>query len=159
MDEKYYCNRCIIFHCHSSRKFPIHLASIAVANSDLFCIFAPPYSMTCIRLWFLNFTKVTNIPTYVNSLSIPYRLKLVWSKLVHKRAGNTWSKKYLKFIVFYSKYIQVFENLELGGIFLPKKSLTNFKSFKTLNISKIRDSSYVAHSFLRIRIFSNCLYL
>ena len=61
MDAKYYCNRFIAFHCHSSRKFRTRLASIAVANSDLFCIFAPPYSMTCIRLWFLNFPKVTNI--------------------------------------------------------------------------------------------------
>ena len=52
-----YCNRFIAFHCHSSRKFCIRLASIAVANSDLYCIFAPPYSMTCIRLWFLNFQK------------------------------------------------------------------------------------------------------
>ena len=41
MDEKYYCNRCIAFHCHPSRKFRIHLASIAVANSNLFCIFYP----------------------------------------------------------------------------------------------------------------------
>ena len=55
MDDKYYCNRLITFHCHSSRKFRIHLASIAVASSDLFCIFAPPYSMTCIRLWFWIF--------------------------------------------------------------------------------------------------------
>ena len=50
MDDKYYCNRLITFHCHSSRKFRIHLASTAVASSDLFGIFAPPYSMTCIRL-------------------------------------------------------------------------------------------------------------
>ena len=97
MDAKYYCNRFIAFHCHSSRKFRIRLASIAVANSDLFCIFAPPYSMTCIRLWFLNFQKWQ---TYVNNLSIPYRMPLVGSKSVHKRAGNTWSKKYLKFTVF-----------------------------------------------------------
>ena len=85
------------FHWHSSRKFRIRLASIAVANSDLFCIFAPPYSMTCIRLWFLNFQKWQ---IYVNNLSIPYRMPLVASKSVHKRAGNTWSKKYLKFMVF-----------------------------------------------------------
>ena len=91
------CNRFIPFHCHSSRKFRIRLASIAVANSDLFCIFAPPYSMTCIRLWFLNFQKWQ---TYVNNLSIPYRMPLVGSKSVHKRAGNTWSKKYLEFMVF-----------------------------------------------------------
>ena len=65
MDAKYYCNRFIAFHCHSSRKFRIRLASIAVANSDSFCIFAPPYSMTCIRLWFLNFQKWQ---TYVNNL-------------------------------------------------------------------------------------------
>ena len=97
MDAKYYCNRFKAFHCHSSRKFRIHMASIAVANSDLFCIFAPPYSMTCIRLWFLNFQK---LQTYVNNLSIPYRMPLVASKSVHKRAGNTWSKKYLKFMVF-----------------------------------------------------------
>ena len=97
MNAKYYCNRFIAFHCHSSRKFRIRLASITVANSDLFCIFAPPYSMTCIRLWFLNFQKWQ---TYVNNLSIPYRMPLVGSKSVHKRAGNTWSKKYLKFIIF-----------------------------------------------------------
>ena len=97
MDAKYYCNRFIAFHCHPSRKFRIRLASIAVANSDLFCIFAPPYSMTCIRLWFLNFQKWQ---TYVNNLSIPYRMSLVASKSVHKRAGNTWPKKYLKFMVF-----------------------------------------------------------
>ena len=97
MDAKYYCNRFIAFHRHSSRKFRIRLAAIAVANSDLFCIFAPPYSMTCIRLWFLNFQKCH---TYVNKLSIPYRMALVASKSVHKRAGNTWSKKYLKFMVF-----------------------------------------------------------
>ena len=97
MDAKYYCNRFIAFLCHFSRKFRIRLASIAVANSDLFCIFAPPNSMTCIRLWFLNFQKWQ---TYVNSLSIPYRMPLVASKSVHKRAGNTWSKKYLKFMVF-----------------------------------------------------------
>ena len=97
MDAKYYCNRFIAFHCHSSRKFRIRLASIEVANSGLFCIFAPPYSMTCIRLWFLNFQKWQ---TYVNNLSIPYRMPLVGSKSVHKRAGNTWSKKYLKFMVF-----------------------------------------------------------
>ena len=90
-------NRFIAFHCHSSRKFRIRLASIEVANGDLFCIFAPPYSMTCIRLWFLNFQKWQ---TYVNNLSIPYRMPLVGSKSVHKRAGNTWSKKYLKFMVF-----------------------------------------------------------
>ena len=97
MDAKYYCNRFTAFHCHSSRKFRIRLASIAVANSDLFCIFALPYSMTCIRLWFLNFQ---NWQTYMNNLSIPYRMPLVGSKSVHKRAGNTWSKKYLKCIVF-----------------------------------------------------------
>ena len=97
MDDKYYCNRFIIFNRHSSRKFRIHLTSIAVASSDLFCIIAPPYSMTCIRLWFLNFPKWQ---TYVNNLSIPYRLPLFGSKSVHKRAGNTWSKKYLKFMVF-----------------------------------------------------------
>ena len=97
MDAKYYCNRFIAFRCHSSRKFRIRLASIAVANSDLFCIFAPPYSMTCIRLWFLNFQKWQ---TYVNNLSIPYRMPLVASKSVHKRAGNTCSKKYLKFMIF-----------------------------------------------------------
>ena len=39
MDAKYYCNRFIAFHCHSSREFRIRLASIAVANSDLFWIF------------------------------------------------------------------------------------------------------------------------
>ena len=94
---KYYCNRFIAFHCHSSRKVRIRLASIAVANSDLFCIFASPYWMTCIRLWFLNFQTWQ---TYVNNLSIPYRMLLVGSKSVHKRAGNTWSKKYLKFMVF-----------------------------------------------------------
>ena len=86
MDDKYYCNRLITFHCHSSRKFCIHLASIAVASSDLFCIFAPPYSITCIRLWFLNFPMWR---TYVNNLSILYRMPLVGSKSVHKRAGNT----------------------------------------------------------------------
>ena len=53
--------------------------------------------MTCIRLWFLNFQKWQ---TYVNNLSIPYRMTLVASKSVQKRAGNTWSKKYLKFMVF-----------------------------------------------------------
>ena len=79
----------LAFHCHSSRKFCIRLASIAVANSDLFCIFAPPYSMTCIRLWFLNFQMWQ---TYVNNLFIPYRMPLVGSKSVQKRAGNTWSK-------------------------------------------------------------------
>ena len=87
----------IAFHCYSSRKFRIRLASIAVANSDIFCVFAPSYSMTCIRLWFLNFQTWQ---TYVNNLSIPYRMPLVGSKSVHKRAGNTWSKKYLKFMVF-----------------------------------------------------------
>ena len=97
MTNTYYCNRLITLHCHSSRKFRIHLASIAVASSDLFCIFAPPYSMTFIRLWFLNFPKWR---TYANNLSIPYRVPLVGSKSVHKRAGNTWSKKYLKFMVF-----------------------------------------------------------
>ena len=44
MDDKYYCNRFITFH--SSRKFRTHLASIAVASSDLFCIFAPTYRNT-----------------------------------------------------------------------------------------------------------------
>ena len=97
VDAKYYCNRFIAFHCHSSRKFRIRLASIEVANNDLFCIFAPPYSMTRIRLWFLNFQTWQ---TYVHNLSIPYRMPLVWSKSVHKRAGNTWSKKYLNFMFF-----------------------------------------------------------
>ena len=97
MDGKYYFNRFIAFHCHSSRKFRIRLALIAVANNDLFCIFASPYSMTCIRLWFLNFQKWQ---TYVNNLSIPYRMPLVGLKSVHKRAGNTWSKKHMKFMVF-----------------------------------------------------------
>ena len=97
MDVKYYCNRFIVFHCHSSRKFRIHLASIAVANSDLFCIFVPPYSMTCIRLWFLNFQKWQ---AHVNNMSIAYLLPLVGSKSVHKRAGHTWSKKCLQFMVF-----------------------------------------------------------
>ena len=79
MDAKYYCNCFIAIHCHSSSKFRIRLTSIAVANSNLFCIFAPPYSMTCIRLWFLNFLKWQ---TYVNNLSIPYRMPLVASKSI-----------------------------------------------------------------------------
>ena len=100
MDAKYYCNRFIAFHCHSSRKFRIRLASIAVANSDLFCIFAPHIKwphIKCIRLWFLIFQKWQ---IYLDNQSIPYRMPLVASKSVHKRAGNTWSKKYLKFMVF-----------------------------------------------------------
>ena len=97
MDAKYYCKRFTAFHCHSSRKFRIRLASIAVANSDLFCIFAPHIQRPVSAYDFLNFQKWQ---TYVNNLSIPYRMPLVWSKSFHKHAGNTWSKKYLKFMVF-----------------------------------------------------------
>ena len=61
MDDKYYCNRLITFHCHSSRKFRIYLASIAVASSDLFCIFAPPYSNDLYPPMIFEFSKVTNI--------------------------------------------------------------------------------------------------
>ena len=45
---------------------------------------------------------------YVNNLSVPYRMPLVGSKLVHKRAGNTWSKKYLKLMVF-APLLRIFE--------------------------------------------------
>ena len=48
-----------------------------------------------------EFSKVTN---NVNNLSIIYRMPLVGSKSVHKRAGNTWSKKYLKFKFFAPLY-------------------------------------------------------
>ena len=123
MDDKYYCNRFITFHYHSSRKFRIHLASIAVASIDLFCIFAPPYSMTCIRLWFLNFPKWQ---TYVNKLSIPCGLLLVWSKSGHKRAGNTRSKKYLNLMffaplippssIFWNFFFRNVDNVETNGM-------------------------------------------
>ena len=35
MDDKYYCNRFVTFHYHFTMKFRIHVASIAVASSDL----------------------------------------------------------------------------------------------------------------------------
>ena len=81
-----------------------------------FCIFAPPYSMTCIRLWFLNFPKWQ---THVNNLSILYRLPLVGLKSAHKCAGITWSKNYLKFMFFSLLYpllgifeIYIFRNVD-----------------------------------------------
>ena len=80
------------------RKEISHPSSLDSSCEKRFTLyFCTPYSMTCIRLWFLNFQKWQ---TYVNNLSIPYRMPLVGSKSVHKRAGNTWSKKYLKFMVF-----------------------------------------------------------
>ena len=60
MDDKYYCNRLITFQCHSSRKFRIHLASIAVASSDLFCIFWTPIFNDLYPPTIFEFSKVTN---------------------------------------------------------------------------------------------------
>ena len=54
--------------------------------------------MTCIRLWFLNFPKWQ---AYVNNVSIPYRLPIVGSsRFTNVPVIGTWSKEYLKFMVF-----------------------------------------------------------
>ena len=61
MDDKYYCNRLITFHCLFSRKFRIHLASIAVASSDLFLHFCTPIFNDLYPPLIFEFSKVTNI--------------------------------------------------------------------------------------------------
>ena len=43
MDNKYYCNRFITFHCHSSRKSGIHLASIVQLQAAIYFAFLHPH--------------------------------------------------------------------------------------------------------------------
>ena len=51
----------IAFHCHSSRKFRIRLASTAVANRDLFFYFCTPIFNDLYPPMIFGFSKVTNI--------------------------------------------------------------------------------------------------
>ena len=44
MDAKYYCYRFIAFHCHSSRKFRIRLASIAVEQRFILYFCTPIFN-------------------------------------------------------------------------------------------------------------------
>ena len=96
-DAKYYCNRFIAFHRHSSRKFRIRLVSIAVANSVYFVFLHPhiQWPVSAYDIWIFKSDKHMWI-----ACPFPIECHLLHQNRFTNVPVIRDQKKYLKFMVF-----------------------------------------------------------